>query len=245
MTTWLFLLTTLFQFSTENNTFEQYLLKGKYTKHGVKFQFAYKNLDDLDVLVVERYDTIQKVFVKYKDFTIQDIMLFKQDTFEFTVPGTLGKYKMADMFQLKLVSKSHFIKIYNDANAEGIFLTNTEKRLFSLNKKNNGLMELSHAQKQALKNELKVKDKGYAIVEETVYYEIEYNHDVEKYFAIVYDKNKEDEIGWLCFEEERELVIASMKAGIPKTEHLEQPIEETTWVELDDSYLTLFSQWSN
>lgn len=148
MTTWLLLITSVFRFSNDSINFDQYILKGYAAKQHVRFQFQYQNLDDFDVLVVERFDTTQKIFVKVMDLTTKDIAASGNHTFEFVLPIANHKKSLSDMVQLKLITKNHFIKIYNDINVDNIFFTNSEKKLYSFGKKNNGLLQLNIAQKK-------------------------------------------------------------------------------------------------
>lgn len=91
-----------------------------------------------------------------------------------------------------------------------------------------------------MKNELKIKDKGYSFVEETTYLEIENSIEVETYINHVIHQFVKEEEEMAIFNKQRDQVISEYKRIFSKGNEQEASTIETTWIELDDVYLSIF-----
>ena len=233
----------MFDLSSSQHTFDSFTFHGNKTSTGVSIEICANDFSNVDLIILEKYDSTHHIFNKVIDFTKQDLERSKSDTFYYLLPGKITAKSIADIYQIKFITKDHVIKIYNDINAQGIFFSNNAKRESLFAKHQNKLSALSLLQKQSLKKELKFEAQGYEVLKETNYIELVYNKELEQYFVLKHNQFLEEQREEILFVEElKKIQMLYVRNDENKSEET-LPIE-TTWIELDNSFLNLFSRYN-
>ena len=243
MSSWVLFFSLLFDLNSSQYTFDSFIFKGKKIDKGIEISIYSADYKDVDLIIIEKYDSTHKIYVKLIDISAKDLNSSKNDTFKYLIPLSSKNYNIGELVKIKFITKDRVIKIYNDIDGSGIFYTNYDKRYASLNSKNSNISVLNQMQKQALKKELKLEGQGYSILLETNYIELVYDQNLEKYFVVKYNQYLEQEKENKVFAEEEAKFLALISTVKRPNSSYQERLIETTWIELDDSFLAIFDKF--